>query len=114
MYVKGVVETPLAHPNENAERFDSIVRAMSELYASELYAAKNADYVDSFSKSFERFGLTSAIVRIGDKYERLCSLLSNERRVASESIRDTLIDMANYAVMTVMELDKRSGDGIRD
>lgn len=109
MYVKGVVETSLTHPDENAERFDSIVRAMSDLYA-----AKNADYGDSFSKSFERFGLTSAIVRIGDKYERLCSLLSNERRVASESIRDTLIDMANYAVMTVMELDKRSGDGIRD
>lgn len=109
MYVKGVVETQLPYPNENAARFDAIVRAMSELYA-----AKNADYGDSFSKSFDRFGATAAVVRIGDKYERVCSLLTNEQRVASESMRDTLIDMANYAVMTVMELDKRTGRDVSD
>ena len=30
-----------------------------------------------------------------------------ENKVKNESLRDSLIDLANYAVMTIIELDKR-------
>ena len=43
-----------------------------------------------------------------DKMRRLKQLAKgNTARVKTESIRDTLMDLANYAIMTVMELDKR-------
>lgn len=71
------------------------------------YEAKNHDYGDSFGDTYKKLGLTSALVRISDKYNRLMSLGSGKKqRVNDESIRDTLLDMANYCIMTVMELDR--------
>lgn len=69
------------------------------------YRDKNADYGDSFAKTYEEFGLTAPVVRMSDKVERLKSLSKAEAKVKDESIRDTLIDLANYAIMTVVELD---------
>lgn len=71
----------------------------------ETYKAKNADYGDSFSKSFKEFGLTAPVVRMSDKLERLKTLSKADARVKDESIRDTLIDLANYAIMTVVALE---------
>lgn len=69
-----------------------------------LYAKKNADYGDSFGESFREFGLGSAVIRIGDKYRRFKNLIARKAMVKDESIEDTLLDMANYAIMTVIEL----------
>lgn len=77
-------------------------KVCSEL--NELYGRKNRDYGDSFHESWEDYGLVVAAIRIGDKYSRLKSLLTKEASVA-ESIRDTLLDMANYAIMSIMEID---------
>lgn len=43
---------------------------------------------------------------MGDKYNRFCRLIKAEAQVKDESIRDTLIDLANYAIMTVMEMNR--------
>ena len=76
-----------------------------------LYEAKNADYGDSFHKSFEKYGLVMAAIRLGDKYNRFEQLsLGAESRVKTESIRDTLLDLANYAIMTVAEIDRNQED----
>lgn len=72
----------------------------------EIHRKKNADYGDSFHKSFEEFGLTMAAIRIGDKVNRFKTLIKSDGAVKEESIRDTLLDLANYAIMTVMELDR--------
>lgn len=74
---------------------------------SELYARKNADYGSSFAESFEKWGMVSPLIRIGDKYNRLVSLAKNPQQVNDESVRDTLIDLANYALMTIIELDRQ-------
>ena len=72
----------------------------------DIYKAKNKDYGDSFSDSFKEFGITSAVVRMNDKMNRIKSLAkSDDRQVKDESLRDTLVDLANYALMTVLELD---------
>ena len=72
-----------------------------------VYERKNADYGDSFSKTFEEFGLTSSAIRINDKTERFKKLIKQEAQVQDESIKDTLLDIANYAVLTLVEMSKR-------
>lgn len=74
---------------------------------AELYRRKNHDYGDSFHKSYEEFGLTMAAIRLDDKLNRFKTLIKVEGEVKDESIRDTLIDLANYAILTVMELDRK-------
>lgn len=76
-------------------------------YLHDLYARKNADYGDSFHLSYLEEGLAMARIRLGDKYNRFKALSrGGGGQVKEESIRDTLLDLANYAMMTVMELDR--------
>ena len=76
---------------------------------NKVYAQKNSDYGNSFGKTFDKLGIISAVTRISDKYNRLVSLSTKteeERKVKDESITDTLLDMANYCIMTVIEMHK--------
>ncbi len=74
--------------------------------AIELFRKKNADYGDAFAT----YGTVGVIVRMGDKIQRLISV-SNKgvALIDSESLRDTLIDLHNYAAMGVMLLDEQRG-----
>lgn len=76
-------------------------------YMYQIYEKKNADYGDSFSKTFDEFGLTASAIRINDKTERFKKLIKQDAQVQDESIKDTLLDLANYAVLTLMEMSKR-------
>ena len=70
---------------------------------NDIYARKNHDYGDSFAKL--RNELPGAIlVRIYDKYSRLKTLLEGaDQKVKDESIDDTLMDLANYCIMELVE-----------
>lgn len=98
---------------DNAQRHKAILDALHDTYVR-----KNADYGNSFGDLYSEFGILSSIIRISDKYNRLKSLAnSKEIKVADESISDTLLDMANYCIMTVMEIEsatKAKGDGKND
>jgi transcriptional regulator of heat shock response len=74
------------------------------------YKRKNADYGNSFEEQFKEYGLLSVLIRLDDKMRRLKQLSKNEAQVKGESLRDTLMDLCNYSVMSVMELDKGSND----
>lgn len=69
----------------------------------DIYQAKNADYGNSFSEQYKEHGMVSSVIRLDDKMRRLKQLTKNDALV-NESIEDTLLDLANYAIMTVMEL----------
>ena len=72
---------------------------------NDLYKKKNQDYGDSFSKSYKEYGLTMSLIRLEDKLNRLKSLNKNgNAQVKDESIQDTLMDLANYSIMTLIEL----------
>lgn len=76
---------------------------------NETYKKKNSDYGDSFGITFNQLGIISAVTRISDKVERLKSLSvksDKERLVLDESIKDTLLDCANYCIMSLIELEK--------
>lgn len=89
---------------EKTKLFKQIIDSMLQTYEK-----KQHDYGDSFSKSIDQFGYLAGIVRISDKYNRIVSLLSdNEKaKVLDESVDDTLLDLANYAVMLLVERNAR-------
>lgn len=77
------------------------------LELNETYQKKNHDYGDSFADTYQKLGIISAVTRITDKVNRLtglCTKSAAERQVLDESIEDTLLDTANYCIMTVMEM----------
>jgi hypothetical protein len=71
--------------------------------ALELFAKKNIDYGDAFAK----FGVIGVLMRIEDKIQRSLSITKNGiNLVNDEGIRDTLLDLHNYAAMALMLLDE--------
>ena len=71
--------------------------------ALELFAKKNADYGDAFAK----YGVIGVLMRIEDKIQRSMSITKNGvNLVNDEGIRDTLIDLHNYAAMALMLLNE--------
>lgn len=78
---------------------------------NELYARKNADYGDSFHQTFVEEGMAMARIRLGDKFNRFKTLSrGGEQKVHDESLKDTLLDLANYAIMTVLEMEVAEND----
>ena len=70
-----------------------------------LYIAKNHDYGDSVHDTYEKYGLTSFLVRMEDKLNRVRTLdQKQDIQVQNEKIEDTLLDLANYAILAVIEL----------
>lgn len=85
----------------NTIKFKEIIDNMLDTYEK-----KNADYGDSFSKSCDEFGSIAALVRMTDKMNRIKQLLlTNKQEVNTESVKDTLLDLANYSVMLLIWLD---------
>jgi hypothetical protein len=75
----------------------------------ELFKKKNADYGDAFAT----YGPVGVIVRIGDKIQRLSAVTKNGiLLVDNEGLRDTLIDLHNYAAMAIMLLDEKEKDNV--
>ena len=78
------------------------------LELNNIYGKKNADYGNSFENSLDKYGLIAGIVRMDDKMSRLISLNSkNELFFFFFILSDTLMDLANYAIMSVMWLDEQ-------
>lgn len=66
----------------------------------ETYIKKNRDYGGAFERGMERDGIISALTRMYDKLDRLHSLKDKDPEIVEESVQDTLLDLANYAIMT--------------
>lgn len=86
----------------------------SELTA--LHERKNHDYGDSFGELFAECGMVYAYGHLKEKLNRLKSLaLDGKKQAVDESIDDTLMDLANYAIMTLVErrLEENNNDQTR-
>ena len=96
---KTVKEQEPVKPSETAREsaFRDITTRMAEVYV-----AKNHDYGNSFAKLREKYP-TSILIRLADKLNRLDTLLMGDAAKVDESIDDTLLDLANYAVMELVE-----------
>ena len=70
----------------------------------DLFTKKNADYGDAFAE----FGTVGVLIRIEDKIKRAVNIsATNVQLVDSEGIRDTLMDLHNYAAMAILLLDEK-------
>jgi len=84
-------------------RIEQLEKVQGEL--KEMFEKKNKDYGDAFAL----YGPVGVVVRIGDKVQRLSSITKTQvTLVNDESIRDTLMDLSNYAAMAVMLLDSEN------
>ena len=82
-------------------RADQLRQIQSD--ALELFIKKNADYGDAFAK----YGVIGVLMRIEDKIQRSLSITKNGvNLVNDEGLRDTLLDLHNYAAMGLMLLDE--------
>lgn len=76
----------------------------------ETYKAKNADYGDSFAMVRNKYP-NAILIRLNDKLNRLETLMNGaQQHVNDESVDDTLLDLANYCIMELVE--RRHNDGI--
>ncbi len=71
----------------------------------DLYEKKNADYGNSFADIFAEVGMAYAYGHLAEKLRRVRALMNHPAAVKGESMRDSLVDLANYAILTVVELD---------
>lgn len=82
------------------ERIDEVCRKIADILKK-----KNADYGDSFAKSIAKWGATAYFVRDEDKTNRLVNLLCNKAAIkVDESVADTLLDKAGYAILMYLTL----------
>ena len=85
-----------------ATRTEQLIAVQQEGLA--LFNRKNKDYGDAFAK----YGVIGVLMRIEDKIQRAMSITKNGvNLVNDESIRDTLIDLYNYAAMAIMLMDEK-------
>ena len=87
---------------DNIEMHKSICDELMKLYSQ-----KNHDYGDSFHRTFVEEGFAMSRIRLSDKLNRFKTLTRKSNGVShcavvDESIRDTLLDLANYALMTII------------
>lgn len=85
---------------DNSSEIDNLIDNLHSLYLK-----KNSDYGNSFT--FVRARISNAImVRLYDKYNRIDSLLHKDiNEVKDESVNDTLIDLINYCILELLEIN---------
>lgn len=84
-------------------KFEKVLYEMFDIYKK-----KNADYGNSFSETIQEFGFIPAVARISDKVKRMKNIVKGkEVNIKDESLRDALLDVANYCVLTIIELDNQ-------
>lgn len=85
----------------NKHHFDTVMKM------SDLHSRKNSDYGNSFDKSLDKRGIQAFTIRAEDKLNRIDILGDKdyEQLIHDESLKDSVIDLANYAIMTAMWLE---------
>ena len=90
--------------------FDVLLRKMGEIHDKKRKDYTSGDPLGNFYEAL-RIGITplqGIMVRIGDKYSRICNIVRNrgKHEVEDETLEDTLLDLANYCLLAIL-LHKR-------
>ena len=105
---KDMLEPALTVKQAKMDRMDIYQYILNNL--EETYKNKNNDYGNSVADTYEKFGDLSFLVRITDKYNRLLTLCNpnNEQKVKDEKIDDTILDLANYCLLWLVEKEYKN------
>ena len=85
--------------NSKVKAFKIIAQQMADLYEK-----KNTNYGDSFGELYRKLGPVSGLVPLHNKLNRATELITKQGDNYFESLEDTFMDLANYAIMNVIEL----------
>jgi hypothetical protein len=93
-------ETPTVK-NAKPRSFNKICEEMAKLHEK-----KNNDYGNAADASYREFGIVSYVIRLNDKMNRLKTLTKPgaKQLIKCESVEDTLMDLAAYAIMAIESL----------
>lgn len=94
----GLEDFPMQQLKEH--KFKSICEGLLETYKK-----KNADYGDSFSKLFKKRGMSYPLIHFEEKLNRIEALQAKDNDVKGETYIDSLKDLANYAILTLVEIE---------
>jgi hypothetical protein len=76
---------------------------------NDTFGAKRKDYGQTTTETYDKFGPVSMLTRMHDKLGRLDNLLGTDAtNHVGEKVEDTLLDLANYALITILEMRKRN------
>lgn len=105
---KDMLEPALTINQAKMDRMDIYQYILNNL--EETYKNKNNDYGNSVADTYKKFGDLSFLVRITDKYNRLLTLCNpnNEQKVKDEKIDDTILDLANYCLLWLVEKEYKN------
>lgn len=106
---KDMLEPALTVKQAKMDRLDIYQYILNNL--EETYKAKNNDYGNSVADTYDKFGSVSFLVRITDKYNRLMTLCdpnAPEQKVKDEKIDDTILDLANYCLLWLVEREYKN------
>jgi len=93
----------MEHTENSINRVEQFKKVQEE--ALKLFTKKNIDYGDAFAQ----YGVIGVLMRIEDKIQRALSITKNNiTLVNNESIKDTLLDLHNYAGMAFMLLEENN------
>lgn len=89
--------------DKEIEIFGKLTNKMEDTFSN-----KRKSYGQTTTETYEKFGPISMLVRMHDKLGRLDNLLGkgNENFVPDESTKDTLMDLAVYSLITIIEMSK--------
>ena len=100
--------------NKQSRRFHDLLKTIAELHDK-----KQHDY-DADEDIFANFRLSElsgvpawqgSVIRMGDKYSRISNFIKKgEFKFKEESIKDTLMDMAVYSLITMILFEEAEGD----
>lgn len=82
------------------DKFREITNEMADIHER-----KNSDYGNSIHDTYIKYGASAYLVRMEDKINRVRTLTQNNNQKVDEKIRDTLIDLANYSILMLLELE---------
>jgi len=86
------------------ERFHQIVEEMVELHDRKNHDYAGSDYLPNFLMCEKHMGIPAwkgCIIRLSDKMARIMNVArDDETSVGDETITDTLMDLAVYAIIT--------------
>ncbi len=85
---------------DNINKYDSIINKLRDTYVK-----KNHDYGNAFSEIYKELGINYGYGKIREKVNRIKVLKDNEAQVENESLKDALLDCANYCILTLIEQD---------
>jgi len=84
--------------------FYELLEKMKEIHSNKDHDYGDGNALSNFRESL-KLGVNpfiGVLIRMSDKWSRICTLAKNDRMVEDEKIEDTLLDLAIYSLIAII------------